>query len=214
MPEAMDATVGRIERRSLLSPKPEVRADGDKRTLAGFAARFYDGTPATEYELWPGMIERIDPGAFDRALAERDDVRGLVNHQPDNILGRTTAGTMRLEKRSEGLWYEIDLPATQTGTDISVSVERGDVTGSSFSFGILEQRWDETPDTVIRTLMSVRLYDVGPVTFPAYEGTTAAMRADEGAGDALLEYEDWRASKRTPLWDRRKRIAEILRENA
>ncbi|MGX8895013.1 HK97 family phage prohead protease, partial [Enterobacter cloacae] len=42
-------------------------------------------------ELIFGFREIINPGAFDDVL--NDDVRGLFNHDPNYILGRTTAGT-------------------------------------------------------------------------------------------------------------------------
>src|ERR1700728_2523684 len=82
------------------------RSDGTSE-ICGYGAVFYDGTPDTEYPMWPGAVERIMPGAFDRALRE-DDVRGLFNHDPNLLLGRTASGTMRLRVDDVGLWYSID----------------------------------------------------------------------------------------------------------
>lgn len=125
-----------------------------------------------------GFREVIAPGAFDDVLG--DDVRALFNHDPNAILGRSTAGTLRIGVDSTGLTYEIDPPDTQSARDLLVSMERGDVRESSFGFRIARggDTWDENEDGVlIRTITKVaRLYDVSPVTFPAYPDTDAAKR--------------------------------------
>lgn len=158
------------------------RADHDgPGTLVGYGAVFYDGSRATEFELWPGVIERVGRSAFDKALGDDADVRGLFNHNPDNLLGRTASGTMRLFTDEKGLRYEIDLADTVEGVAIAAKVERGDLSGSSFSFELRADEWEKKDDgTEIRTLKEVRLFDVGPVVFPAYDATTAGIR--EGAG--------------------------------
>lgn len=129
-----------------------------------------------------GFYEQIEPGAFDDAL--EDDVRALFNHDPSLILGRTAAGTLRIGVDKQGLTYEVDLPDTQLGRDLAVSMERGDVTQSSFGFTIDEDSFDEDDDgRTIRTIYKVgRLYDVSPVTYPAYaetDSTVAKRRLDE-----------------------------------
>ena len=190
-----------LERRTLAAEFCETRVekredDDDARTISGYAARFYDGTPATEYELWDNAVERILPGAFDRAVKE-DDVRGLFNHDPDNLLGRTAAGTMRLTVDDKGLRYAIDAPDTATGRDVVTSIDRGDLTGSSFSFRVTSAKWtDEAEDDggrEIREILEVELFDVGPVTYPAYESTTAAVRSD----GARAERDAWRGQDRS-----------------
>lgn len=156
---------------------------GSGKTLSGYGIRFYDGTPETEYELWEGVVERILPTAADGALTRPDDVRGLFNHNPDNILGRSAASTMRLTKDEKGLRYEIDLPEHAVGAMVREAVQRGDVTGSSFGFTATAVNWRKEPDgKEVREIAAVTLYDVGPVTFPAYEGTTAGVRNLRSAG--------------------------------
>jgi len=114
--------------------KVETRADGNK-VICGYAAVFYNSAdPGTQYELWPGNVERIMPTAFDRAIREKDDCRALVNHNPDLLLGRTSAGTLKLFADTVGLGYEIIPPNTQAAKDCIASIERGDMTGSSFGF--------------------------------------------------------------------------------
>lgn len=175
----------------------EERSDG-KRAIVGYAAVFYRTDDAgTEYRLASDAVERIAPTAFDRVLAGSVDVRGLVNHDPGQVLGRTTAGTMRLSTDSRGLRYEIDVPDTQIGRDLATSIQRGDITGSSFTFRVDSsgQRWqrDAARNVDVRTITSVSgLLDVGPVTFPAYESTSAAMRSDGNDESALNARKEWR----------------------
>ena len=183
------------ERRFTTGHKLETR-DGEKPVIFGYAARFYDGTPATEFELWTDTVERIMPMAFDKALAE-DDVRALFNHDTNHILGRTTAKTLTLGKDDLGLRYEIDVPATTLGRDLALSVKRGDVTGSSFSFVTTDEEWRKEGGKNIREIKGVQLFDVGPVTFPAYESTTSAVRSvSEPDSSARQSFEAWQAGEK------------------
>jgi len=143
-------------------------------TMVGYAAVFDKFSEDLGY-----FREKIAPGAFSDALA-RSDVRALKNHDPNNLLGRLKAGTLRLHEDEVGLRVEIDLPDTQLGRDTAEEMRRGDMDGQSFSFTTDVDQWDYSGDVPIRTLVKVRdLYDVGPVTFPAYTQTSAAMRSLE-----------------------------------
>ncbi len=125
-----------------------------------------------------GFREQIAPGAFVEAI-QKDDIRALFNHNPDFILGRNLAKTLRLSEDARGLAIEIDPPDTQVARDLLVSMERGDVTQMSFGFSVRPggQDWakDDNGQT-IRTLKRLRLFDVSPVTFPAYPQTDIAVR--------------------------------------
>lgn len=157
------------------------RAKGvDNSPIKGVASVFYrDGQPDTEYWLYYDMVERIMPGAFDRALKDRHDVRGLFNHDPAMILGRTAAGTLNLSITDEGLAYEIPFDSKDADHQrVASKLDRGDVTGSSFAFVATRTSWIEQKQAdgkwiYIRQIEDLDLYDVGPVTYPAYEGTTA-----------------------------------------
>jgi HK97 family phage prohead protease len=175
----------------------ETRADG-KKVIAGYAAVYHRADdPGTEYWLWPGeIVERIRPGAFDRAVRE-DDVRALFNHDPSRVLGRNGAGTLRLSVDDVGLRYEIDPP--DSAGDVVEAIGRGDITGSSFGFMPdvttfrEEKRGDKSVTVVERE--AVRLFDVSPVTFPAYESASVGLR---GAGDGesvRREVEAWRRGR-------------------
>ncbi|MBP7638133.1 MAG: HK97 family phage prohead protease [Kiritimatiellae bacterium] len=170
----------KIETRQNLHPVSVETREGKPAKIVGYAAVFYDGTERTQFQVYPGLVERIMPTAFDEAL-KSDDIRALFNHDRAAVLGRMAAGTLTLTTDKTGLRYEIDIPDTTLGRDLAVSLARGDITGSSFGFNIRgpdgQKVW-ETPDgkTYVRELVNVKLYDVGPVTFPAYEATSAGVR--------------------------------------
>ena len=154
----------------------EIRAaDGQGPGLRGYAAR----CNALSENLG-GSREQIKPDAFAGALG--DDVRALINHDANLILGRTLSGTARIGQDETGLWYEVDLPDTSYARDLAQSIKRGDVSQSSFAFMVAPggDSWDEDPTTgaIIRTITQFgRLFDVSPVTFPAYPDATVGTRA-------------------------------------
>lgn len=160
------------ERRTITAPV-EVRADGDAPTrLVGYAALF-----ETPTEIAGAFYERIAPGAFAEAVSQ-DDVRALFNHDANFVLGRNTSGTLALAEDSRGLRYEIDPPDTQWARDLLVSVRRGDISQSSFAFAVTEDAWEYPSQALpIRTIVRARLFDVSPVTYPAYEATTVSARS-------------------------------------
>lgn len=170
-----------IEARMVHEPV-SVRAEGETRTLDGYAAVFGQETVIGDY-----FREVIEPGAFAAAI-KGGDVRGLFNHDPNMVLGRTASKTMRLEEDKHGLRYIIDPPDTTLGKDVMTLVERGDVTGSSFGFTVKTDEWTRATkpgELPLRTIKEVEwLRDVGPVTFPAYEETT--VQARDAAAAAVM----------------------------
>ena len=144
-----------------IETRTEKREDGST-TITGHAAVFNK----LSSDLG-GFREIIAPNAFESVLS--DDVRALINHDPNLLLARTTSGTLNLEQTNEGLQYSFDVPDTTYGRDLIISMERGDISQSSFAFTIEEDSWETTEDGEIRTINKVKqLYDVSPVTYPAY----------------------------------------------
>ena len=154
-------------------------------TLTGYAAVFGE-----EAVIGGGFREVIAPTAFAAALDRPDDVRAQFNHDSNRLLGRTTAGTLRLTVDKQGLRYEIDLPDTSYARDLAASVERGDVSQSSFMFEVEKDQWTYptkgSTDLPLRRIDAVKLYDVAPVTFPAYQGTSVSARALELAHESQV----------------------------
>lgn len=155
-----------------------VQSDEKKPVIAGTAAVYDTETVIAEF-----FREKIERGAFDRVLAEKPDVIGAPNHDWTQVLGRTTAGTLRLTENERGLDYEIDInPEDQDAMNLYAKVKRGDISQSSFAFTVRNEEW-QYPEKGSRALpMRVvkeveKLFDVSPVTFPAYPQTTAAVRS-------------------------------------
>lgn len=167
--------------------KVELRqADDGSATLVGLAAVF-----DTLSENLGGFREQIKPGAFDDA--DMSDVRGLFNHDPNFVLGRTVSDTLELEVTKKGLRFEITLPDTQTIRDLVLEpIKRGDVDQSSFGFIVAPggSSFDEDEEgRLIRTITEFqRIFDVSPVTFPAFEDTTvgeASLRSFQAEQESI-----------------------------
>jgi HK97 family phage prohead protease len=163
----------------ILAGVPELReATGTKPKLVGYAAVFNSKT-----DIAGLFTESIRPGAFARAIGEKQDVRALIDHNSSLILGRTTAGTLVLSEDDHGLRVEIDPPDTTAGRDIMESIRRGDVSGMSFTFRTIKDEWDISGDLAHRTLVDLDIEDVGPVTYPAYTATAISLRSAKAAVD-------------------------------
>lgn len=165
-----------FERRFVTQEVRAKKADDGKITISGYAAVFDSMS-----ENLGGFREKIQPGAFS-AVVKNADCRALINHDPNLIIGRTTAGTLRLREDKTGLFMEVDLPDTQPARDLVVSIERGDINQQSFGFRVKKDAWEENRETgeITRTIIELdELLDVSPVTFPAYPDTTVAKRSLE-----------------------------------
>lgn len=178
-----------------------VRADeqtGD-RFISGYFSVFN-----SNYEMWQGATESIDPGAFDGALD--DDIRCLTNHDTRLVLGRTKAGTLTLKTDDHGLWGEVKINGKdQDAVNLYERVARGDVTQCSFAFDILEEEYSENPNSgdVHWTIKKVRLYEVSIVTFPAYEDTEVwARKKGEFEQIKKRQNEKWRKDMKKRLKER------------
>ena len=174
-------------------PATELRvdaaSDGTIGTLVGYAAVFNSDTII---DSWEGkFVERIAPGAFAKTLVERGTrVKSLFNHGFDPMIGDKPLGKPSvMDERRVGLWTETPLDDTSYNRDLIASLRSGALDGMSFRFSVMDERWEEAEDgkLPVRTLLAVRLYEFGPVTFPAYEATTAGVRSRSA-------YEAWRTA--------------------
>ena len=156
--------------------KLEKRMDGEstEQVVVGHAAVFDQLS-----EDLGGFKERIHKNAFDDVLD--NDVRAFFNHDPNHLLARVSSGTLKLSIDEKGLKYEFSVPDTSSGRDLLVSMERGDISQSSFAFTIDDDSWDKENGRDIRTINKVkRLYDVSPVSIPAYPGANDLAVAQRG----------------------------------
>jgi len=172
-----------IERRSQKRSRDAAKTSG--RMVSGYAARF---DMPTKIGGTNGFIEVIRRGAFARCIRERQDVRCLLNHDPNHIVGRTTNGTLTLAEDERGLKFRCDVANTQVGNDLLENLRTQNLSGCSFSFSVPStggDRWSSTIDGStgkrcdLRELLSLDLYDVSTVVYPAYGGTSAVRDIDE-----------------------------------
>jgi uncharacterized protein len=182
-------------------------------SIVGHASVFNEWTTLYEGRYWTWR-EIVRPGAFARAIRDKHDVRSLLNHDPSYLLGRTTAGTLLLAEDDTGL-ATVTFPAdTPTNRDrVLIPIDRRELTGMSFAFALprrVERTVTEMPDGTVtietpherttlryendrlieeREILDLDLYDVSPVTYPAYEGTDVALRSRPNL-EALIEERD------------------------
>ncbi|HWL93847.1 MAG TPA: HK97 family phage prohead protease [Phycisphaerae bacterium] len=155
--------------------------------ISGYGAIYYKAhVSGSEYLLWDDAasrgVERIARGALDSAVKRSADVVALFNHDANLVLGRTTAGTLKLTLDSTGLRYEIQPDDTTVARDVLRHLARGDIKGSSFAFIIDEDGESWSQETMvdgrkcfIRTLTSLDVLDVSCVTRPAYTGAPSGL---------------------------------------
>lgn len=161
--------------------------DAEEPIIEGYFAVF-----DTETELYPGVFERIERGAFDETLS--DDIRALVNHDTTLVLGRNKAGTLELSVDDRGLFGVIRINAGDSDAmNLYRRVERGDVTQCSFGFDIKDETRDFRDDgTAHFGLRKVELYEVSVCTFPAYEDTGVETRKKQVKEHKQRALEAWR----------------------
>ena len=182
-----------MERRVIKTEPFQTREENGKRYLDGYYSVFN-----REYEVCPGWVETIAPGAFSRTLREGKDVKVLWNHNTDIVLGSTENRTAVLSEDEIGLRGPVEInEQDQDAKNGYARVARGDVRGCSFGFDIraMEESWDE--DGTYRTrLTDVELYEVSPCTFPAYAQTSIQARAKEELEQAKTKLEQVKEAKR------------------
>ncbi len=143
-------------------------SDGEEGGITGYAAVF--GKFSEDLGFFK---EKIDEGAFTKTI-EENDIRALINHDPNLIIGRTKNKTLKLWEDERGLGFDVKLPDTTYANDLKESIRRKDITQNSFGFQTVRDNWSQ--DGKRRTLIEVKLFDISPVTFPAYKQTSVKLR--------------------------------------
>lgn len=171
-------------------PMTELRiadSDGGGATIEGHAAVF-DSWSETLGGIFP-FKEIVRKGAFNESIG-KDDIRALFNHDPNYVLGRNRAGTLELVEDDIGLRVKIAPPDTSWAKDILTSIRRGDITQMSIGFIVEDDKWSTKDRMDVREIRKVQLFDVSPVTFPAYTATDVGVRA-------MQEYDGYKAEQRS-----------------
>lgn len=171
-------------------PMAELRVaenDGGGSYIEGHAAVF-DSWSETLGGIFP-FKEIVRKGAFNESIG-KDDIRALFNHDPNYVLGRNRAGTLELVEDDIGLRVKITPPDTSWAKDILTSIRRGDITQMSIGFIVEDDKWSTKDGMDVREIRKVQLFDVSPVTFPAYTATDVGVRA-------MQEYDGYKAEQRS-----------------
>lgn len=172
-------TIAGLERRVFNMKELRMKEEAESREIYGYAALF-----GVRSQNLGWFVEIIEAGAFDGVL-ERSDVRALLNHDPSILFARSASGTLNLNIDDTGLEYDFSAPNTMHGNDLIELINRGDISQSSFAFTVKRASWEEEKQDDgsyldIRHIHEIDLlYDVSPVTYPAYTDTTVAKRSLE-----------------------------------
>lgn len=172
----------------------QTREDGNNLSIEGYFAVFN-----SNYDIATGLSESIAPGAFTSSMS--GDIRALINHDTTLVLGRTKAGTLTLREDTHGLWGHVDInPNDVDAMNLYERVKRGDVDQCSIGFDIRSEDTDIGEDGSIHwTLKDVDLWEVSCCTFPAYQETNIAARANERDTILKRQAEAWREKMKGAL---------------
>lgn len=169
-------------------PLKEIRInESDGGTCIEGHAAVFDSWSETLGGIFP-FKEKVRKGAFAESIG-KDDIRALFNHDPNYVLGRNRAGTLELVEDDVGLRVRITPPDTSWARDITTSIRRGDISQMSIGFVVEDDEWSSKDGIDTRELKKVRLFDVSPVTFPAYTTTDVGVRA-------MQEYDVYKTEQR------------------
>lgn len=171
----------------------ELRAAEAEYAISGTAAAYNVRSAPIGGEF----VEQIAVGAFSDSLRS-DDIVCCFNHDFNQLLGRKSSGTLKLTDSAEGLQFRCQLDrANPTHQSVYASVKRGDLNGCSFQFSVQDDDWKQDGATILRTLKKVKLFELGPVVFPAYpQGTSVGARAEQRSNYVLG---DWRVQQLAKL---------------
>ncbi len=182
----MTKQTNQFERRTITLKELRIIDDdtGNGNAIEGYASVF----DSWSEELGGDMPfrEKVVKGAFEETI-QKDDIRALFNHDPNYVLGRNKAGTLTLQEDEKGLRVHIVPPETTWAKDLMTSIKRGDITQMSFGFTVILDRWNYEDNIDVRELLKVKLFDVSPVTFPAYTQTECGIRS---FGDIMKSHQE------------------------
>ena len=169
-------------------PLKEIRInESDGGTCIEGHAAVFDSWSETLGGIFP-FKEKVRKGAFAESIG-KDDIRALFNHDPNYVLGRNRAGTLELVEDNVGLRVRITPPDTSWARDITTSIRRGDISQMSIGFVVEDDEWSSKDGIDTRDLKKVRLFDVSPVTFPAYTAPHVGVRP-------MQEYDVYKTEQR------------------
>jgi len=150
--------------------------------------RFVDGVGVIydkEVELWDGYYEKIDRNAFKDCLKGNPEIKSFFNHDPNYVLSTTASDpALVISDMGDGLMFSSPIPDTSYGRDLIENLKRGNVKGASFTFTVNRDSVTVDKDgNYHRSIDDATIYELGPVTNPAYTQTSVGLRSK----DSLME---------------------------
>ena len=165
----------------------QIRAEGEGETKQ----EYVDGLGIVydkEVEIFDGYFEKIRAGAFDKCMKRGGEIKSFFNHNPDYVLATTRSSpALVLEDTPDGLIFHAPIPNTSYGRDLTENLNRRNVRGASFAFTINKNGvvWSEDEKgNYHREIIDATIFEVGPVTNPAYPQTKVKIRSEELAAEA------------------------------
>lgn len=158
----------------------EKRSEGEGEDMYEYEYKMIEGVGAVMgvFTDMGWYREKINPTAF--AGCDMTNVVSLFNHDSNEILSRTTGKqddlTLTIENNQLKYKYQIK---NECAEKVAENIGLGFITGSSFMFRVKTDSWSTGADGVDeREILEIeKLYELGPVTFPAYQTTTVAARS-------------------------------------
>lgn len=163
-----------FERRDVEKPELKTKITNNDNSIgqiAGYAIKF--NKPSTNKGPF---TEFISPHALDNT--DMSDVLALYNHNNENILGRSAAGTLKLKIDDVGLYFTIDLPDSSVAKDVYANIKAGNLRGMSFGFKVAKggDEWKYNQIKPIRIINSISKFnEISVVSVPAYDDTSVLV---------------------------------------
>ena len=155
--------------------RAETETSSDGNTLVGYASVF--GAWYDVQDHLGTYREQVAAGAFRKTLRERTPVCQL-DHGQNSLLGSLPLGTFkRLREDSHGLHFEVDMHRSWIFDPVREAVRSGAISGCSIRFAVPKGKEDWSDEMTGRTIREAKLYELGPVVFPAAPMTTVALRS-------------------------------------
>ena len=164
------------------------REDGTQH-LEGYAMRFYDGSPETEYALSSGKVERIARADIESTLLQVKSLPLRYNHSKDYVLDDTDH-TLTLRCDDKGLRFSAPFDSNDPDhMKVKCKIDKGIIRGSSFE-ALGMHRWEKDGEKSVGWVKDLDFKDVSIVNSPAYEGTSAMVRSAEELEEIEREHND------------------------
>jgi len=197
-----------IEKRNIGTAELRAKKEDqeDYVTVEGYAFLFNSRTDMGWYN------EVILRGAITQEELNQMDVRACVNHDPNYVMARWNKGKGNLDLRvdEKGLYYSYRVKESVHPAFVE-NVRTGTISQSSFAFYIDEQNWKEKDgENELREIVRFKeILDVAPVTYPAYQDTSVALRSFEATKEISKKEEEVKNEM-----NKKKRFLQLIAEDS